>query len=97
MTTMESMSDIIQSIQLILPQIDGISTSISDLNENKNKILLTVESTSAVSEENSASAEEISASTLELVSSYKEITKSIHELDQVSKEMIQAVNRFKLE
>lgn len=97
MTTMESMSDIIQSIQLILPQIDGISTSISALNEHKNNILLTVESTSAVSEENSASAEEISASTIELVSSYNEITKSIHELDQVSKEMIQAVKRFKLE
>ncbi|MNH96452.1 Methyl-accepting chemotaxis protein McpC [compost metagenome] len=97
MTTMESMSDIIQSIQLILPQIDGISTSISTLNESKNKILLTVESTSAVSEENSASAEEISASTIELVSSYNEITKSIYELDQVSQEMIQAIKQFKLE
>ncbi|MNO44881.1 Methyl-accepting chemotaxis protein McpC [compost metagenome] len=97
MTTMESMSDIIQSIQLILPQIDGISTSINALNEHKNKILLTVESTSAVSEENSASAEEISASTIELSSSYNEITKSIQELDQVSQEMIRAVKRFKLE
>ncbi|MNO15752.1 Methyl-accepting chemotaxis protein McpC [compost metagenome] len=97
MTTMESISDIIRSIQLILPQIDGISSSVNELNEHKDKILLTVESTSAVSEENSASAEEISASTIELVGSYNEITKSIQEVEQVSKEMIQAVNRFKLE
>lgn len=95
--TMVSISEIIHSIQLILPQIAGVASSVNELNENKNKILLTVESTSAVSEENSASAEEISASTIELASNYSEITDAIHELEQVAKDMIQAVKRFRLE
>lgn len=95
-STIESLTSIIGSIQLIIPQIDGITSSIQNLNEGKSKILLAVESASAVSEENSASAEEISASTVELVASYNEITKSIQELEHLIKDMNEAISIFKL-
>ncbi|AZK46642.1 methyl-accepting chemotaxis protein [Paenibacillus lentus] len=95
-STIESLTSIIGSIQLIIPQIDGITSSIQNLNEGKSKMLLTVESASAVSEENSASAEEISASTVELVASYNEISKSIQELEHLIKETNEAISIFKL-
>jgi methyl-accepting chemotaxis protein len=95
-TTMEGISEIMDSIQLMLPQIEEITAAIIDVNQDKNNILFTAESTAAVSEQNSASSEEISASTIELASSFNEIERSIKGLEDLSKEMITEVRRFKL-
>jgi methyl-accepting chemotaxis protein len=95
-TTMEGISEIMDSIQLMLPQIEEITAAIIDVNQDKNNILFTAESTAAVSEQNSASSEEISASTIELANSYNEIERSIKGLEDLSKEMITEVRRFKL-
>ncbi|MGG6309399.1 hypothetical protein [Paenibacillus macerans] len=93
---MEAIQDIIRSIRDMMPQIEEITTSIIAVNEDKNRVLLTVSSASAVAEQNSASAQEISASAIELAGSTRDIANAIKELESLSREMIQEVERFKL-
>ncbi|WP_059042052.1 methyl-accepting chemotaxis protein [Paenibacillus rubinfantis] len=95
-TTMEAVQEIIHSIREMMPQIEEITTSVVAVNEDKNRVLLTVSSASAVAEQNSASAEEISASAIELNSSTGDIAQSIKELESLSFEMIREVEKFKL-
>ncbi|MFD1175461.1 methyl-accepting chemotaxis protein [Paenibacillus puldeungensis] len=96
-TTLQAVGDIIQSIRGILPEIERITALLVKFNQDKDSVLLKASSASAVAQQNSASAEEISASTIELAGSTREIGKSIQELEQLAREMIQSMSRFKLE
>lgn len=95
-TTLGAVQEIIHSIREMMPQIEEITSSVVAVNEDKNRVLLTVSSASAVAEQNSASAEEISASAIELNSSTGDIAQSIKELESLSFEMIREVEKFKL-
>jgi methyl-accepting chemotaxis protein len=95
-TTMEAIQEIIRSIREMMPQIEEITTSVVAVNADKNRVLLTVSSTSAVAEQNSASAEEISASSTELNGATQEIAQAIKELESLSRDMIREVEKFKL-
>ncbi|GIP49130.1 HAMP domain-containing protein [Paenibacillus timonensis] len=96
MTTMEVIQEIIRSIREMMPQIEDITGSVVTVNEDKNRVLLTVSSASAVAEQNSASSEEISASAIELNGTTQDIAQAIKELESLSIEMIQEVEKFKL-
>ncbi|HJV46095.1 MAG TPA: methyl-accepting chemotaxis protein [Bacillota bacterium] len=95
-TTLEAFRDINESIEIMMPQIGEIRSSVQALNTEKDTILQAVVSTSAVAEENSASSEGISAASVELASSSDEVANSVKELEMLTKEMIHEVKRFTL-
>ena len=94
--SMESFNSIMESIEDVLPKINAVEKSAQNLNREKDNILSKVESISAVALEVSASAEEISASSEEMNSSIDEMTGIAQNLKNMTREMIDEVNQFKI-
>lgn len=95
-STLISFHAIIEAVNEILPKIDRVNQSANSINSEKNDIMSRIEEISAVSEETSASSEEISASTEEIAKSTEDVAASAVNLGNRTKEMRQAVSRFKI-
>ncbi|GAA0077472.1 methyl-accepting chemotaxis protein [Clostridium sp. CTA-5] len=95
-TAMKSFETITVAVDDITPKIELANNSVNDLNENKESILIKIETSSSIAEEVSASAEEIAASTEEMNKSTEELSNSVELLNNMSNEMTQNVNRFKI-
>ncbi|MBU3089165.1 methyl-accepting chemotaxis protein [Clostridium gasigenes] len=95
-STIGSFKEIINEINKVVPMIDNINTSTVSLDKDKTKILDTVESVSAVSEETAASSEEIAASSEEMNASTEEIAASAQILNNMTVELNDIVNKFKI-
>ncbi|MBU3108022.1 methyl-accepting chemotaxis protein [Clostridium gasigenes] len=87
---------IIVEINKVVPMIDDINKSTAILEKDKTKILDTVEGISAVSEETAASSEEIAASSEEMNASTQEIAASAQLLNNMTVELMDIVNKFKI-
>ena len=92
----KSFKNIIDSINNIIPKIKYINSAAIDLNTSKNDIIDKLNGISAISEENSASSEEIAASSQEQNASSEEVSSSSHILNEMTKEMSDQVNKFKI-
>lgn len=66
------------------------------LNEEKTKIIESIQKLSAVAQENAAGTEETTAATEELNSNNQEITNAVHELNELSEALKQEVGIFKV-
>ncbi|MBW6408674.1 methyl-accepting chemotaxis protein [Clostridium weizhouense] len=95
-TAMKSFETITVAVDDIAPKIELANNSVNDLNENKESILIKIETSSSIAEEVSASAEEIAASTEEMNKSTEELSNSVELLNNMSNEMTHNVNRFKI-
>jgi methyl-accepting chemotaxis protein len=96
-TSLGSFREIVSAIELIIPKINEVTTEVSDLDEEKNNITEKVSSNSSLAEEISASSEEMLASSEELASSANGVAESASILNSITKEMIEYVNRFRLQ
>lgn len=94
--SIKSFKNILEAVTNSIPKIDSVSNSSLDINENKNLILQKIEQLSAISEEVSASAEEIVASSEEMYSSTEEVSATSESLSEITKEMMEAIDKFKL-
>lgn len=94
--SIESFNSIMQAIDDVLPKISTVEHSVENLNKEKDDILSRVESASSVSLEVSASAEEISASSEEMNASIEEMSGIAQSLKEMTKEMIDEVDEFKV-
>lgn len=94
--TLQSFNKIINEINNIIPKIDNINLEISNISNDKNIIIQKVENVSAVSEETSASSEEIAAASEQMNASTEEVAASAQILNEMTKQMMEEVNKFKL-
>lgn len=94
--TIKSFEEIIKGIKAVNPQITQISQSMGLIQEEKNSIVEKLENASSIAEEISASSEEIAASTEEMNASSEEVASTALELSGMTKDMLNAVNKFKL-
>jgi methyl-accepting chemotaxis protein len=94
--TVTSFENIINAIKEITPQINEANNSMSSIHEEKNTIVEKLESASAISEEVAASSEEIAASTEEIEDSSVEVSGTAFELANMTKEIVTALDIFKL-
>lgn len=92
----DSFKNIIEEVEKIIPKINDVNNNIEKINTNKQNIIKDIESVSAVSEEFSASTEQITAAAEELTSSTDEVAGSSEGLSDLTKEMMECVNQFKL-
>jgi methyl-accepting chemotaxis protein len=95
-TTVASFKKIIASVNSIIPQIGAINSAALSINNDNNSIVDKIEAASAIAEEVSASSEEISASSQEMSSSSGEVAVSAQALSDLTKEMMDNINKFKL-
>ncbi|WP_125152151.1 methyl-accepting chemotaxis protein [Clostridium rectalis] len=91
-----SFESIVHSIDDVIPKIESVSNLTKTINQEKNSIIEKVESVSSISEEVSASAQEIAASSEEMTASTQEVAKSAVNLNEITKQLIDHVNKFKL-
>jgi methyl-accepting chemotaxis protein len=94
--TLDSFQIIVKAVEEVLPKIDTVNNATYKINQEKDEILGRVEDLSAISEETSAASEEITASTEEIASSSEDVANSAANLGQRTKEMLMAVENFKL-
>lgn len=95
-TTIESFDKIINAINMIVPQIQAVNTSVFELDGEKNKILEKIEVVASIAEEVSASAQEIAATSEQMNSSMYEVANAAGVLAERTKDMTELVDMFKL-
>lgn len=83
----------IMSLQEIIKEINLTSTEIL---EDKDEIIESVESISSITEENSASAEQVTAAVFEQVESFSRINEDIKMIYDITGNINDQINRFKI-
>jgi len=94
--TDKSFTVIEDSIDNTLVKISQLTDNISKVDEDKNKIVLSIESISAVSEQAAAATEEVSASMQEQFESMESISTTSKELKDISKRLEDLMSKFKI-
>lgn len=95
-TAIVSFGDIIKSVEDVKLKIDLLSSGASEINKQKESILVKIEGSSAVAEEVSAAAQQISASSQEMNACSEEVSASSEELHGTTLEMVESISKFKL-
>lgn len=91
-----SFKQIIIALEQVIPKIEVVSISATNVDREKNSILNKIDKICSVSQEVSAASEEIAASCEEMNSSTEEVASSAEKLSDMTKNMIDAVSKFKL-
>ncbi len=97
MNTTGVFKSIMHSMETLSEQVKQIMTRITEMEENKEQAINSIQNISAVSEETAASSEEVTASTQEQLASIEELARHADELENSAKELQQSISRFKLE
>jgi methyl-accepting chemotaxis protein len=92
----DSFKQIIALLEEVIPKIDGVNTLAVNVDYEKNSILEKIDKICAVSEEVSSSSEEIASSSEEMNAATEEVASSAEKLSEMTKHMMEAVNKFKL-
>ncbi len=104
---MQSQNESVQSTQLAFKDSSDLSGSIansiselmnklSSMLEHKNQAIMAIQSISAISEQTAASAEQVSASAMDQQAELQKVAESIQNMNDISNELQEVVNRFKL-
>ncbi|WP_419393414.1 methyl-accepting chemotaxis protein [Cytobacillus praedii] len=94
--TIHSFKEIINAIESISPKIKETKESSLKIQKEKDLILEELDQTGAIAEDVAASAEEISASAEEMSASTEEVTASSVSLGEMTNEMRNKINFFKI-
>lgn len=90
-----SFKNIEKDINDLLPEVEIVTTSVLDSNNNKIIILEGLENSAAAAEENSASSEEISSITQELNASTEEVSSTAIRLSSMMDNICQSISKYK--
>lgn len=94
--SIKSFVKIVNGVDDIIPKIDKVKVSAEDIENNKNAIIGKINELSAVSQEVAASSEEISAASEEMNASTEEVASAAQSLNDMTDNMMNEVNKFKL-
>ncbi|KXZ39220.1 methyl-accepting chemotaxis protein [Alkalithermobacter thermoalcaliphilus JW-YL-7 = DSM 7308] len=94
--TLKSFEEILGSIEKIAPYMEETYKIMEEVVEKKDVVIQRVENTSSVAQENSAATEQIAASSQELTASSEEVASTAQNLSQISTDLMETVNRFKV-
>jgi methyl-accepting chemotaxis protein len=92
----DSFKQIIMALGQVIPKIEVVRISAISVDSEKNGILKKIDKICTISQEVSASSEEIAASSEEMNSSTEEVASSAERLTLMTKNMMEAVKKFKL-
>jgi len=92
----ESFEVIIEAINEVIPKMDAVNTTAIAIEKGKDSIVNKVEGISTIAEEFTVSTEEISASSEEMNASTEEVAAVAQTLNNMTQDMMNEINRFKL-
>ena len=92
----ESFSNINNLIEDITAKIESIGKYIYEINEDKDKVVSSMENISAVSEETAAASEEVVASIQQQTAATQEVAKSAEVLNELANKLSEEMNKFKI-
>lgn len=95
-TAIKSFENIKIAVEEITPKMEQTNGSVKILDGSKDFVLEQIEVVSSVSQEVSASSQEIAASAQEMSESTEGIATSLENLSEMSKKMMDNVNKFKI-
>ena len=95
-TAIDSFKQIIGALEEVIPKIDTVSIAAINVESKKDTILKKIDKICSVSQEVSSSSEEIAASSEEMNSSTEEVASTAEKLSSMTKNMMEAVSKFKL-
>lgn len=93
--TINSFDKMIDVINEVIPKIQSVNSTATSISGEKNVILTKVEGVSSIAQEISASSEEIIASAEEMSSFSKDVASASNTLNNMTKQMMVEVNKFK--
>ncbi|RXI50912.1 methyl-accepting chemotaxis protein [Clostridium tetani] len=91
-----SFENIILSIGEVVPKIDYLAESASNIDNEKNSVFENIEGASSIAEEVSASSEEISASSEEMNASSQEVANTANDLSELTGKLQEEISKFKV-
>ncbi|RXI44888.1 methyl-accepting chemotaxis protein [Clostridium tetani] len=91
-----SFENIILSIGEVVPKIDYLAGSASNIDNEKNSVFENIEGASSIAEEVSASSEEISASSEEMNASSQEVANTANDLSELTGKLQEEISKFKV-
>lgn len=97
LSTTDIFKRIMDSMETLSEQVKQITSRISEMEDNKEQAINSIQSISAVSEETAASSEEVTASTQEQLASIEELALHADELEHAAKDLQQSISKFKLD
>lgn len=95
-TSISSFKEIVENIEGVIPKINEVNNNIIKIDNHKEGIINKINETSRISEQISAFSEEISSSTEEMSSSSTEVANSSENLNELTLELVKAVEQFKI-
>lgn len=100
-TVVESTGDLFQNLSKLTYDMEEtfkhVSDEIASIIKYKDRVLATIEEMAATSQSTAAACEEVSASSDEQLRAIHSVAKSSEELNQLSKELLETVSKFKVE
>ena len=97
LSTIDIFKSIMGSLETLSVQVDQIMSRISEMEDNKEQAINSIQNISAVSEETAASSVGVTASTQEQLASIEELSRNAEELENSAKELQHSIARFKLD
>ncbi|AGF56622.1 methyl-accepting chemotaxis protein [Clostridium saccharoperbutylacetonicum] len=94
--TMNSFENIIAAIKTVIPKVQAVNLSATEVNTEKEDILNKIEGLSAIAEEISASSEEITASADEMHNLSNDVASTAVTLNDMTKNLIDEQDKFKI-
>ncbi len=95
--TIDSFRRILSSMENLSQKVEQIALLITEMEENKEQAINSIQNISAVSQETAASSEEVTASTQEQMASIEDLAVKADELKKAAGDLQQSINRFKLD
>lgn len=95
-SSIDSFKNILEAVNEVIPKIDEVKTSAESIENDKNSIMSRIDGVSSVSQEISASSEEIAATSQEMNASTEEVASAAQILSNMTKEMLEQVDKFKV-
>lgn len=95
--SMHSFKEIVNDVDSMIPNIDTLRVSAEDIEKDKNNILNKIDDLAGIAVDVSSSSEEISASSEEMNATTEEVSCAAQVLNEMTNEMINEVNKFKID
>lgn len=90
----KSFNGIEKAITNMITQIDTLGYNINNVDKNKDRVVLSIEGMSAISEQSAASTQEIAASMEEQTSAMEEISNAAENLEKIVAKLDEIVHKF---
>lgn len=95
--TADILNQVIKGIIGLIDRIDGIATSVANMDKSKEKVVDVIQNLSSVSQENAASTEETSASTSMAMGTIEGIANEAVQLKQIAQDLEDRMKAFVIE